>query len=459
MRAQLHSPRLMVSAMAAALTTALLCWAPWPGFMSYDSFLAYRESLTGIWTATTPPMHAYLFALFDVLHAGVGALFFGQAFILFFAAAIIIAMLSRSLTGMCVGYVIFVAMFVYFPPMWGTVACLWKDVPTASFALLGIALWLVSKHRQNFFWLCAAFAAWTIALALRYNSLPLLIPVFIAATIVPLLSMRQKIVRVGLIALCIALATASTSWRIPDFKGLPPEHILAATQLFDLLGISACSGEDFVPAEVSGGQKTTPAEIRELYDPRHVQLAFVKKPGVPQLHETDAGGKVEQLWPTVVRTHLGCYFAHRTAVFREQMGMVAGELFYPTHGGIDPNPFGIHLAHPGVANAFSQYISRAAIESWRRPVILYLLAVAACILWCVRRFAQRDVVISLTVGSLGYVAGFYFTGPTAEARYIFPSSIFCALTVAIAISALSTREAVSSESVTTSISAPAQSST
>jgi hypothetical protein len=421
------------------LASAILCWPAWPGFMSYDSLLAFRESLTGVWTAVTPPMHPYLLWLFGALHLGVGGLFYTQALILFFSAALICGSLLKRDTGFFLSFGLFVLAFPIFPTMIGTLSCLWKDVPTASFALLGVALWILSLRSGREMLFYAAAASYCVALSLRYNALPLLLPLFVLSIMgLQRLTRRQLLIRSAVLMCAIGLANATTLWRLPDLRQLPPEHVLQGTQLFDLIGVSACENSNFVPAAVSDGKLLTPAQIREVYDPRHVQLSFVKKPGIPQLHETDAGGQVERNWRDDIPTHIGCYLAHRTAVLREQMGVVEGEVFYPTHGGIDPNPYRIALTHPAAAAQLTSYVVASSTEDWRRPVVLYIAAVICAMLMWFFAPRLRLIICALFVSSCAYVLGLFFAAPTAEARYIFPSDVFCAVCIATTVGFLVT---------------------
>jgi hypothetical protein len=143
--------------------------------------------------------------------------------------------------------------------------------------------------------------------------------------------------------------------------------------------------------------------------------------------EGDAGGAVAQAWRKAVPANLGCYLAHRTNVFVEQMGLAQGELFYPTHGGIDDNPWGIKLAHPALSQRFNAYVAEVAPEVMHRPAWLYLLATIAVGDLVAIRANGRVVLASLLLGALVYPATLFFVGPAADARYIFPPNVFCAL--------------------------------
>jgi hypothetical protein len=213
----------------------------------------------------------------------------------------------------------------------------------------------------------------------------------------------------------------------------------AGIQLFDLLGISACSDRSYLPLGVTDGWPITPAQIRQAYDPRHLNRAFEPKAGQPAILPTDAGGRVQARWREVVPKEFGCYLAHRTAVFVEQMGLAKGGVFYPVHAGIDGNDFGLAVAHPGASQWLAQRIGEWSGSLWRRPAWLYVIAGLVTLLLVVRRDPQTWLVLALFGGAVANCALLYLIGPAADARYIFPSNVVCAVLIAAGLARLAGR--------------------
>jgi len=410
--------------------------------MSYDSLFAYTESIQGIQTAVWPPMHAYLFYVSRHLGAGVAGVFLTQAIMLFFSAALVFSMFIRRTWMILAAFLVFAALFIYFPTLWGTLAVLWKDVTTTSFAMLGVALWLVAIQKRSFGWLIGAMLALSMSLALRYNAFPLTFFVIVVMVMVPFGGQRRpgsRWITGGLALTGTALALLSMIYRLPDFQQLPSARGFAGVQEFDLIGISACANHDYLPLGMSAGQPITVEQIRRLYDPRHVQLAFRSIPGIPALIETDAGGDVERAWLVTVPKEFGCYLHHRMAVFEQQMGLAKGAVFYPTSGTIDKNPYGITLARPEAALALTGYIVRSANANWRRPYLLYVLAGVLVLAAVILGRRGRILLGALLLGAIAYPATLFFVGPAADARYIFPSNVICALLVTLSAFLLITR--------------------
>jgi len=228
----------------------------------------------------------------------------------------------------------------------------------------------------------------------------------------------------------LGLASASTHWRLPDLKALPNPSNFRGTQEFDLLGVSACADRTYLPPGVTGGWPITPRQIRMAYDPRHLLKAMDPTPGVPRIIDTDAGGDVGKVWKVAVRSEFGCYLAHRTAVFVQQMGLARSGVFYPMEYGIIDNPYGLAPAHPRALKGLAAEVRVWQAEIWRRPFLLYLLAPALVAALWLRRAAARGLFLALLGGAFAYPALLFVAAPAADARYIFPSNVFCALILA-----------------------------
>jgi hypothetical protein len=168
-------------------------------------------------------------------------------------------------------------------------------------------------------------------------------------------------------------------------------------------------------------------------------VTLAPKPGVPRFAETDAAGQVQRVWLPVILKEPGCYLSHRLTVFVEQMGMAEEGVFYPTHGVIDRNSFGLAVADPSASARVMAYIGATRDDIWRRPAWLYVLAIALGGLSALRERAHAPLLLALLAGALAYPALLFVASPAADARYIFPSNVACALIALISLGLLVTR--------------------
>lgn len=432
----LGEPRWAMSLIFAAVATALICYPVWPGLMSFDSLFAYRQARTGIETMLWPPFHSYMFRAGDALGVGVGGVLAAQVFALFAAAAVILNLLIRPRILGLAACLVFAGLIVTVTPLLGSMLAHWRDVPTASFALMGVAFWLLARRAGQPLLLAPAAAAFGCAIALRYNAIVLV------ALVIGLMSWRPMAERTNrfarpfaLVCLILALgaAWASTQWRLPDLKRMDAPNSLGGTQAFDLVGISACADKSYLPLGMTGGTPLSAYHIRRNYDPRHMNLTFEPKPGAPPIMDNDRKGGIPAAWRMAIAKEPLCYLSHRTTVFVEQMGMSDRGVFYPVHGGIDTNDHGLTLAHPTAAKLARAYVEAGAAPVWRRPAWLYVLAAALVVLALLRDGRQWRLLLALLGGSFAYAGVLFLVSPAADARYIFPSSITCALLIAAAL--------------------------
>jgi hypothetical protein len=430
-RALAGEPRWLLSGLYAVLATAAVCWPAWPGMMSYDSLFAYEQARDGVTTMTWPPMHAYLFYLSRAAGADTWGLFLLQTFLLFFAGGLCINLLARRRGWAIAALAAYALGFVYVPELLGSATVQWRDVTTTSFTLAGLAAWLVAARYRTAWPLAAAALAFGVATALRYNTIVLLVPFMALMLWRPFLdagpARRARAIAAASLAVALGLAWASTHWRLPDLKRTPGVPQFAATQQFDLIGISACADRTWLPPTLTSNWPMTPRQIRIAYDPRHLNRAFREIPGQPRILSQDPSREVSRIWPAAVKANPGCYLKHRAAVFVEQMGMARAGVFYPSNPDIIANPYGLTAAHPGAMARITSYIAVRSAEIWRRPFLVYLLApLAVGVLWAARN-RSRTLFLALLTGAYAYPAALFFAGPAADARYIFPSSVVCVL--------------------------------
>ena len=436
---------MLASTLLALLTTALDCWPVWPGLMSYDSLYAYKQSIEGVEIADWPPMHDYLFYLSRRMTGGPGGLLAAQAFILFASSSAIIAMFTRSEWRHLLGFALFVACCFFFPTLLGTLIVNWKDVSLAAFGLLAMALWLLAVRYSSRLLLALVALPLVIAIGVRLNSLPLLLPFLVLLVVQPYgRAMRgARAIAMVVIVGSISAAYMSTLWRLPDLKRLPPlGHTFAGVQLWDLIGTSACAGKSLLPPSYTGDGALSVADLRALYDPRHIDLTVLRREGVKPLPipPGDVSAELADAWKAAIREYPRCYLHHRQTVFAYQMGF-AERVFIPTHGGIDNNVYGIAFRNRDAAEARIHAIETGA-DAWsRRPFWLFVFGAGAVFWVVVVRNRSAPVVLLVGLGAVLYVCTFIVLAPAADARYIFPSNIFCALLIAIAVSSSGEREA------------------
>ena len=437
-RARLSPMSWIALAVALLIGVGSLQWLMAPGLMSYDSNLFYEQAITGVKHSTWPPMYTYLIMAVRAFGGTYGALFLIQAAMVFgFGGYLALKLSGPGDVRRLAALAIFMAAFVAVPPLYGTVMVLWNVVAAASFLLAAMTFQWSAIESGRPIWALFAVAAFAVCFALRYNSIFLILPALLVLVAFPTgvkSTARDRFWVAGGAVIAIGLAFGSFSHRLPDFHRLPPNAgVRHPFQTFDLIGISACSGESFLTPEMTAGHTITIDDIRGRYDPRHVNFTFLPKEGFEPFNKPFNAAEVNTYWWRALKAHPGCYLIHRIRAFGEQMGMNRTGIFYPTHGSMHPNRFGIALERPALADATVQFIARNSQPMWRRPFWLYLGSVVALAYLLIRRDVRFFPLSVMSLGAFAYAGSHLFVMAAGDARYIFPSSIVCVLVIAVTL--------------------------
>lgn len=433
----LGPPEWLALVLAVAIATGGLHLVFAPGFMSFDSLLFYEQAVSGITRSTWPPIYSYMIQAVRAAGGDYGALFLIQnAVVFFFGGYLALALAHGSRPRRLLVLALFFLAFLAVPALLGTAITLWNVTPVAGLFLAGAALQLWGLQGRRLLAAMAAAVAYAACFALRYDSIFLVVPTLLVLLALPLgtaSGTRSRLAVAVMVAVAFSAAWLSFSYRLPDFQRLPFNAGVRTLQTFDIVGISARCGEDFLTPEMTRQGPVSMADIRAHYDPRHLNLTMAPKPGLATIAKPFDAVQVDAAWRAAVRAHPGCYLAHRWAVFGEQMGLNPKGLFYPTHSGIDANRFGFELAHPERAMPASRAIASLADSPLTRPAWLYLGALVAVTVLGVRRDPRTATLAVLTLAALAYAGCHLFVAAAADARYIYASNLVCLVVIVAAL--------------------------
>lgn len=234
-----HSHAAWVAATLGLCTSLVLFY---PGFMSPDSVDQWMQVRAGAYTSTRPPMMAFIWSLTDKFIPGPGGLFVLHSTLLWFA----LGWLGRELFVGSRAQVAFVLLIGLWPPVFGTAAHLWKDMPMATFALLGMSALMRSTYRKEttLAWSVLALAFFTMACAYRYNALPLVLPFL--ATIAIQNGIHGMAKRTFAVAVMIAVVAVSAS--LPQHHpAVTKRDVWPVTALWDLAAVSVVRDRMLIP--------------------------------------------------------------------------------------------------------------------------------------------------------------------------------------------------------------------
>ncbi len=401
--------------------------------MSYDSLHALREARTAVQGGPYPPFVSYVWRVVDALWPGPTLMLAVQNFLLIAA----VGSLCRSFGYRTFGTLVGMTFFVTMPAILGPMLVVWKDVAvsacfSAACALLGVAQRATTAKGRRAA-LSAAVAAIFGGMAYRFNAVAGALPLLIWWVAV----MRHQATPVrrafvvwttggaALTAVLFAGVTLINSYALPGLRPLVPNPSFNAVRVYDLLGMSAIERRSVVPSTVLPGDPDLLGEYAaRIYSPAHVNRAMdADRDGVYRSLLSGDPKLISIAWREAVASHPRAYLTHRWLGFEVLIGLHSGEVFYPTHPGVDPNEFGIVHVPSRVTAHLLDYMRESCQEIscttfLCRPWVWYLAGGVAT-LFCVLLGSEpvRRATMAIFMSGAAYLAPQFFIDPAADLRY------------------------------------------
>jgi dolichol-phosphate mannosyltransferase len=395
-----------------------------PGWMSNDSLLQYREARAGQFNDWHPVLMAWWWRKLDQLYAG-PALFLMQNLLLYWGAWGLLANAARKEAG----------KWAYLLPLVG----LWP----ALFFLLG-EIW------KDIAFACCLFMAWAILInAWYWERRPL---AFERAALLFLIAYSLGVKPNGVLAVpfligfwlfvegwrrghflgraLFALAATGLLLGIPAIvtKNVPVKHNspIQYTQVYDLLAISAATNQNLLPRYINERAKLSLDELTKHYhvgDNNALFYGLTKDlTGLRAPTQQDLG-ELRSSWIRAIRQHPGIYLRHRMDNFLSLLRIGTTGAAYVANAVVVENEFGITFS----ANRISNWLSE---QPERRPWIFYpwiyvlLLAFSSIVLLVSGR--HRTLAVLMSASAFAFIAPHVFIAPASDFRYLY-YVYFCSL--------------------------------
>jgi hypothetical protein len=425
----------------AVIIIALICKTSWPGFMSFDSLDALHESRTGIhWNINCPTMVIWFQGICDHIYAGPGLLFLIQVATTFIALADIL-FVAEVVLWIGIPFMIF---FACCPAILGPMLVVWKDVGMMAFFMAATSSLLRAQKSATTktFW-CKLAIFWTfLACSFKLNAIMPALPIFFAISRVLAGQLKKTVVY----SLVLILSTAAILWFINSFKfesdiSLIDPYPTAFFQAFDILGVSALSGQNMLPKKMYDVYKDfTIDDLRKDYYPENSNKGFFhsvadQKPLVWKCSTE----QIMPLWQTVIFNHPHQYLRHRWKAFKALLAIHMAEPYYLTHPGVDANDLGVTFKPSRLTPYVLQYLSNTSITVFAHPWFYYLSACILLLLSIVLPECRSQNVLMLLLSSVLNVAPMFFLVASAELRFNLWSIAAIILTFALTANNISKR--------------------
>jgi len=373
-----------------------------------------------------------------------------------------IALIAGYLGSSSVARVVLVVVLGLFPPTYGLLPTIWKDVGVMGSWSLAIGL-LLQRERspRSVMLVVAALLFLLYGGAVRHNTWPALLPLLYIVAARPVEgapsprrgrgALRRIALTLMLFALLFGLAKA--------INGLGARHVImwAQVPLWDLAAISVLTGRDEVPDYVLiDSQRNHGSErLAHFFDSRTVAPLFWRDGGFARFELLpEEARRLLRDWLLAIRAHPREYAVHRLRTTSRLLGLsgrVGGE-YHRDHSGSEPEgcqrPRGLLRSRlsalptrfddgPMTAR-FTRVLDRLSETGLYRPWLYVLLS--AAIFVASFRIQGRPAFLArcIALSGLLYVAPLPLVAPSVEFRYTV--WLFEATVVAVALMVVAVRE-------------------
>lgn len=384
----------------------------YPGLMSSDSVHQLHEARTQIYSNAHPPFMSAEWTILDGIITGPllmvvlqGVLFLGGVFGL---ARQVLAPRAAAIAAVAV---------LLFPPVFSTMAVVWKDSQMAAYIVAGTALVLSPVRRTRLIGL----ALMSAGCAVRHNGFAAAVPlVGLLFVWDPAWTGWRRYVASG----CAAIAVVGLAMGVN--RALTVDKAFLTPAYMDIVGILAHSDdrsdEDLRHVLRDTGLLVTTdiqATARAKYDPRNsYHLTKSADPMFADEATPVQQRNLDRAWRELVKSEPGAYLAHRTAMFKELLGLSDAGLWSPVYFGFTENPdHPDYIEHEAAPSTFQIKIFQKLVWMATHTALFAPYIYAALALIFLVAFARKRLAVALLVSGLLYELSFFPTAGTPDCRY------------------------------------------
>jgi len=413
----------------------------YPGYMSPDSVAQLMQARFGVNSNVYPPLMDYIWHFTDKVIPGPAGMLILHNIIFWHALALIAYVTIRRPTWRFV----FVALAGFWPPTYGSLGTIWKDVGMQVFLLFGLALILYAHYLRRMWPLWISFICLFVAGGYRHNAIAAAVPmiVLIVVELSRLLPHRQARlyrmlkVRGALRAFYVTVAIGSMGVLAVTLGVVFTYHVadvkLETTALvYDLVAISVRQNTNYLPPYYNPGGTITVDDMKGMYSPLHVNslgdpsirtFLHVANPSpkaiaIVQTLSDSQARDLERRWIAAVLDNFGSYMEHHRILAEHLLVVKPNQPWYPYVAGIDPNPFGLTFKPSRLNKEVMSIIEGSAFRSPLYSAWIYYLVVALCVAASfLFEFEYARTVQMLAVSSYLYFLSIFMFGMSGDFRY------------------------------------------
>ncbi len=407
-----------------------------PGYMSFDTLKQLREARSMEFSDGNPVVMAAIWSAMERVSAGPFGMLVLQN-MLYWGG---LALFFRSVRGPGLLRVLMVIVIGAYPPIFGQIGTVWKDLLMLGAGMLAIGMIAstLAARTSGRPWLrligsgTAILLLLWLAVSLRHNSLPAVVPL-VYWLFQPAPAYARSIRRVGMhlgAALAVSAALYVLSGFVEDRLVSKHNHFWQVLASFDLVGTSVEADKvvfegtlDIFETEPTVAELKavyTPLTVGALYRARSDSAGERLRPLVTYVSTDEQLERLASAWRSAIYDHPSAYLQHRWQVFRHVLGLVDRPVYdavFRTR--ILKNEMGFTFH----ASAWNEWLTERLLamsaSSWVYRVWVYaIVLVVAFGFGCVRYWYGSDLtLLVLSTSGLLYLLGYFPTAGSPPLRY------------------------------------------
>jgi len=415
---------------AAVLGFSLVVLAFHPGYMSNDSFTQLAQARSGEILDSHPPVLSFIWSIVDDIVGGPFGMLILQNLMFWSGAALIAAGLPvrrwiQALAALGFGL---------FPPIFGLLGTIWKDIWFLGALMMAVGLIVRSKQRRSpYGHFVLAFGFLVLATSMRHNAAAAVLGIALWGVsrldVRILQPSRWPIVRwsaaAALVTVVSFLLSSFASGLIADRS----THFWQVLAVYDVSGVSVDIGENLFTSDTGVLRGPTElADLEQIYTPRSLLSNYREVCGEDgqcrdsifvRTMDGDELDRLFSLWMRTIIENPGSYLEHRWNVFAEVIGLTDDHLWGAVYRPkIAPNDLGLEFDetpfNDGVTSALMFLVDTPVYRVWIYGIILIGLIAAGI---GVYRRHSDTYIMALSLSGFLYVAGYFFVAPSPDFRY------------------------------------------
>lgn len=427
----------------ASAAFCLLMAIFYPGYMSNDSFGQLAMARTGHFSNAHPPVVSWIWRYMDRIVEGQALMFVCNTLVYLWS----LVLLRSQVLPKGWWYTLYIMLFgALYPPIFGVLGVVWKDVFMQSYALIGLALGLKSiecRPKLNIVLFSVSQGLLLLAVCSRHNAL-FLVPAIEVALAWRLLQFVRRdwgslgrsiavLTLAGFLSGSLGISVILLNRAITDQES----HFGQYTQVFDIAGTSIAADKNLFDTKNSTlivrnfGLDDLKRKFHQGFHPtlyRETTDEKEPKQSLPPLfkYTTNPVGldALRSNWITAITSHPTSWLNHRARFSEYLLGLKNRPLFCPVpHTAMADKKYGYQFQPRWANSAYHKLAQRLVATPLYRPYAYFCLSLLLLVV-CAARFLFTKsnrlhwfLSICLLTSGLSYQLSFMLFSTSHDFRY------------------------------------------